>query len=535
MTHDTAQGNCAPSTRRRTQNVTRAVALLLTTASLASCATLDVSQDKPAIEGLLSARGAAGLGWQNNGGGDTEAALADLLAKPMTADLAVRTAMLKSPQLQQVYGDLGLERADVLEAIQVANPHISVSSLALEGGPGSQLSTGIALPLVDLLTLPVRSKLAHADYQRARYEVAASILGVTLDVESAWYQYVAAHQVALMRKAVADALRTSADLAQRFFDAGNITQLQLNREKATASQAGIEAARASVAEQLARLELNTLIGLSGPRTQWSSDAAMPLPIAAEDDPAELQRIANTTSLELLAARQGTAVAASAASITRRFRLLGSTTIGYDREREIGRSVIRGPTLDLELPIFNQGGARVARAEARLQIARARLARIELSNANAVAMGAERVRVLSDIVGVYRAALVPERETVAAQSQLEQNFALIGQFEVLQARAQQYDAYQGLIEAVRDYWLARINLSRLIGSRLPSDASARAGEVSAAKYLTPPPSAAMDHSAHSGHDHSKMQMPAGSPVLPNPSKVPPEAPTPSEHHHPGAGQ
>ena len=198
-------------------------------------------------------------------------------------------------------------------------------------------------------------------------------------------------------------------------------------------------------------------------------------------------------------------------------------------------MIRGPTLDLELPIFNQGGSRVARAEARLQIARARLARIELLNTNAVALGAERVRVLSDIVSDYRSALVPERETVAAQSQLEQNFALIGQFEVLQARTQQYDAYQGLIEAVRDYWLARTDLTRLIGARLPSEATARVGQVSAAEYLTPPAAPTMDHSAHGGHDHSKMEMPAANPAPVEPSKAPPKAPTPSEHQHTGAGQ
>jgi cobalt-zinc-cadmium efflux system outer membrane protein len=550
MTHGTARSDCASSTPLGVF-VRRAVGLVLTSASLTSCATLDVSHDRPAIEGLLAARGAPDLGWQNNGCAGNDALMADVLAKPMTIDLAVRAAMLKSPQLQQVYGQLGLARADVLDAIQVANPRIGVSSLALEGGPGSQLVTGVALPLIDLLTLPTRSRLAHADYERARYEVAAAIFGVSLDVESAWYRYVAAHQVSLMRKAVGDALRTSADLAQRFFDAGNITELQLNREKAAASQAGIEAARASVAERLARLDLDTLIGLSGGETKWSSDALLPLPVATEDDPAELQRIASTTSLELLAARKGTAVAASAASITRRFRLLGATTVGYDREREVDRSVIKGPTLDLELPIFNQGGARVARAEARLQIARARLARIELSNANSVVLGAERVRVLSGIVGNYRSALVPERETVAAQSQLEQNFALIGQFEVLQARTQQYDAYQGLIEAVRDYWLARTDLVRLIGSRLPSDAAAKTGEVSAAKYLTPPLAPAMDHSIHGGHGQMNMEMPMppapASPASPVPATpappaghdhghAPPDAAPPAEHHHhSGTGQ
>ncbi len=479
--------------RRAVRHGAAALALV----ALSGCATLDASRDRPAIEALLAARGAAGLGWQQNRDAASGAAVTGLLAKPMTVDSAVRVAMMNSPQLLEVYGQLGLARADVLEAVQVANPRISLSSLALAGGPGSQLTTGVALPLVDLLTLPARARLARVDYERARYQVAAAILGVSLDVESAWYRHVAAQQVATMRRAVADALQVSADLAQRFYDAGNITLLQLNRETAAASQARIEAARAAVAARLARLDLNTLIGLSGPATGWTGAAVLALPLPAEDDPADLQRLANENSLELLAARKGASVAAGAAAFTRRFRLLGTTSIGYDRERETDGAVIRGPTLDIELPVFNQGGARVARAEARLQLARARLARLELAAANSVALSAERVRVLAEVVGDYRTALVPARETVAAQSQLEQNYALIGQFEVLQARTQQYDAYQGLIEAVRDYWLARTDLVRLIGSRLPSDSAARQMLPSAEQYLTPPPAPAMDHSMHGG--------------------------------------
>ncbi len=81
MTHGTAQANYAPSTPRRAQTVMRAAGLLLATVWLASCATLDVSQDKPKIETLLAGRGAANLGWQRNGMADNDAVLADLLAK----------------------------------------------------------------------------------------------------------------------------------------------------------------------------------------------------------------------------------------------------------------------------------------------------------------------------------------------------------------------------------------------------------------------------------------------------------------------
>ena len=47
--------------------------------------------------------------------------------------------------------------------------------------------------------------------------------------------------------------------------------------------------------------------------------------------------------------------------------------------------------------------------------------------------------------------------------------LIGAFELLLSRQQEFDAYEAYLDAVRDYWLARNELGRAIGTALPSDA------------------------------------------------------------------
>ena len=472
---------------------------LAASAALAGCTTLDTSRDATHINALLAAHGAPSKGWDRNGENDA-GLVGSWLAQPLTSEVAVRVAMVRSPRLQQIYGELGVAHADILSAVQVANPRLGVSSLALQNGPGSQFILGLAAPLVDLIALPSRTRLARLEQDRARLRIAGAVLTVSLDVESAWYRYTGAEQVAGMRGAVADALKTSADLAQRFFDAGNITELQLNRELAAASSAHIAASRSLVDAKLARLDLNTLMGLRSSETAWTSAAVLPLPVEHEDDPALLRQTASVSSLDLLAARKEATIFASSARTTRALRLLGGTTVGFDREREVDGSVIRGPTLDLEVPIFNQGGARVARADAQLRIAKAKLALIELSTDNAIDLAAERVRVLSDIVRIHREALVPQREIVAARSQDEENYALIGEFEVLMAKTQEYDAYQGFLEAVRDYWLARVELTRLVGSRLPSDHDATRNTPSVGDILhtgTPPPAAA----GHAGHTMS----------------------------------
>lgn len=476
------------------KRVRRALAAAGVAAVLSGCATTNPALDTPVINHELAARGAPPLAWDKNRAGQDETMVHTLLAEPMTADRAVRVAMLRSPRLQSEFARLGLARADILEAVQVANPHFTVSRLGLQSGDGSQLVLGLSAPLVDLLVLPSRVRLARSDYERARLEIAAAVLAVSLDVEEAWYDYVGARQVAEMRQAVAVAQATSAELARRYYEAGNITQLQLARETAAESQARINAAHAKVAAKLARLKLDTSLGLSGADAEWATTDRLALPVPTEDDPATLERLAHDGNLSLLAARREVAILADAAGVTRRFRLLGGTQIGYEREREVDGSVIHGPTLDVELPIFNQGGAKVARADARLLAARASLARIELATDNAVRLGAERVRVSSNVVAMHRDGLVPARETIVERSQQEQNFMLIGVFDLIQAKTQEYDAYQSYLESIRDYWLARLDLMRVVGAHLPSEAMISAAAPSAEEILAPK-GGGMNHAGH----------------------------------------
>ena len=487
----------------------RAVLALAISATVSGCASLSPRAGDQNINDLLSARRGPQVEWSAVSQPPEEwQAIDEWLGAPMTAETAVRVAMLRSPRLQQEYARLGLARAEVLEAVEIANPRLGLSRFSLSPGAGTNRTAALSLPLVDLLVLPVRARLARAEFERAQLEIAGAVLGVAADVEAGWYRYVGAQQVADMRTAVAEGADASSELAQRFFDAGNITELQLNQERAAASEARIASARARAEAGRARLALNTLIGLSGTEAQWATSDRLPLPVANEDDPAQLAALARASNLELLAARQQADILADALGITRRLRWFGGSEIGYEREKEADGSRLRGPTLDLELPIFNQGQAKVARAEALLAEARARVALAELGVDNAIRLGGEEVRELSSIVSIHREALIPQREIVVKRSQQEQNFMLIGVFELIQAKVKEYDAYQGYLESVRDYWLARTELMRAVGQRLPSDASVAARTPSVQDILKPAADASMQGMDHSGHT---MSPPADAPA------------------------
>ncbi len=440
------------------------LAVIVLTAAGGGCATLGPDRGRIETDSLVSSRSNPALEWAQSPTADADSAR--LREQPMTPVNAVQMALLRSPRLQQEYARLGLVRADVQQALQLANPRLSAARIS--GGGVAKTTLGLAMPLADLLILPTRARLARADYERAKSEIAAAILTVTADVEAGWYEYVGAQQIADMRGTVASGMATSAELAQRFFDAGNITELQLRQEQAAATQARIDAARARADAQRGRLHLNTLIGLSGADADWPVSTQLPSPVAQEDSAEALQTLSRNANLQLMAARQEVLVMEGALDATRRFRLLGGTEIGYEREREPDGQRLKGPTLNLELPIFNQGQARVARAQALVAQSRARLAQLELAAGNAVRLGAERVRVLRDIVETHRNVLIPQRESVVARSQEQQNYMIIGVFELIQAKRQEYDAYQSYLEAIRDYWLARTDLLRAVGGRLPSE-------------------------------------------------------------------
>lgn len=516
----------------------RALPALAFALALAGCASLSPQPPADEVSSLLESRGAVAVDWSAVGApADERRALSEWLDKPMTLDAALRVAMLQSPSLREEYARLGLARAEVLEAVQLENPRLSMSRLSVDGG-GHNRTAGLSLPLVDLLVLPARARLAAADYERARLDVAGSVLGIAADVEAAWYAYVAARQVAAMRGAVAEGSAASAELAQRFFDAGNISELQLRQEQAIASEARIDALRARADAGRHRLELNTLLGLSGPAAQWEVSENLPLPVPREDDPAQLVQLARDGNLELLAARQEAQVLADALGLTRTLRWLGSSEIGYEREEEADGKRLRGPHLSLELPVFNQGQAKMARAQAQLAGALARVQRAELSSENAVRLGAEAVSALREVVALHRDALVPQREDIVARQQERQNFMLIGVFELVQAKVAEYDAYQAYLEAVRDYWLARVELSRAVGQRLPSDADVGA-LTPAVQDILAPAAAPMDHSRHGAKpepepmDHSMHgEKPAVEAVDHSQHRAPPADPQTDHSDHGG---
>jgi cobalt-zinc-cadmium efflux system outer membrane protein len=470
-----------------------ALAVLL---ALSGCASLPPERGYAEAGALIQARRDAAPTFDAN----ALPQRAPIPTEAVTIEQSVLLAFAYNPQVREKYARLGLGRAELEQARRLSNPQFGFARLSASPGSGTQITRSLSWQFSDLLLWSARERFARGELQRLQESVASELSDLATAVEIAWYAAVGALQVAAMRDVVARSAEASAALAQRYFDAGNISRLQLEQEYAAAALARIAGVRAGASAVRARAELATLIGLPS-NAAWTLPSQLTAPSDSRYTVDVLVPLALEQRLDLAAARTAVTLHEDTLGVTRRWRWLGSVEAGYERESEADGGVLRGPSLSLELPIFNQGQASIARAEAGLLDARARLDGLLLSVRNAAELAIAREATAYDIAERYRTALVPRREAIVARTQERVNFMLQGVFELITARQQEYDAYQEYLEAVRDYWIVRAELRGIVGGRLPDD-DASAGPTLGVESIIAPPAAATGHAGHGGAmDHS----------------------------------
>lgn len=464
---------------------------------LGGCASVPEDLGREQVDELVAARG-------QPVDGDADELLATLMSAPLSAESAVRIALVNNPDLQSSYARLGFAAADVYEAGRIRNPVFSGVFLDSDvAGERDQVTLGLVTSFTDLITLRARSRLARDAYAALKQEIGAEVLATAAYTEKAYYYYVGAQQVAALRRHIAKAGALSAALAERFRDAGNLTPRELAMERAAASEVELAALEAEAEAFAARTELAGVLGLSV-GDAWHAPAALHLPIKEEDALAALLSLAQAHRLDLAAAVTTADVLADRRGVVNWTRWLGDLDVGVERERETDGARLTGPVVDWDVPIFNQHRDALLRADADLQIAVNDVRRVRIDVDNSVRLAHATLENARARVDEYRTALIPQRIETVARAQEEVNFMLIGIFELIALKQDEYDTYQAYLEAIRDYWLARADLALAAGTALPSSAQISEQRIDVEEFVRPA-SGGMDHSSHGGeHDHSKMQ-------------------------------
>jgi outer membrane protein TolC len=435
---------------------------------LSACASLSEDGGRAEVQAIVGKRGGESIAAE---------AVAARLSRPLSSADAVAIALANNPGLRASYAQLRIAETDLVQAARLRNPGISYGRF--RQGDEREVERRIFFDVVGLLTMPWRVDAERRLYGAARLRAAADVARVADDTRRAWIEAVAAGESARYAVQVKDAAQASAEIAAQMARAGNFSRLSHSREQLFYAESVAQLARARQAALAARERLTRLLGL------WGEEAAtLRLPERLPDLPASARELRDAESiaiaerLDVRAARAEVESLASSLGLAKATRFVNVLEIAYERDTSSQGPPRTGYEVELSLPIFDWGDARIARAEATYTRAFNRAAETAINARSEVREGYAAYRTAYDLARHYREEIVPLRKRISEENLLRYNGMLISVFELLADSREQVSAVRDAIEATRDFWIAEANLETAIATGSPAAPAPRASAATA---------------------------------------------------------
>jgi len=389
-----------------------------------------------------------------------------LLGGKLTADGAVKIALLNNHELQAEFEELGIAKADLLQATLVRNPHLE--GFARSGGGGTNTEFSVSQDVMDILLMPLRRRVASAQFEQAKLRVADAVLSLIAEVKTAFYEVEAAEQVKAFQKTVLEASEAATELASRQHEAGNLKELDFANEQAAYEQAQLDFNRSQAAVFARREQLTRLLGLSGDEAaNWQVESELPELPSGDPVLTNLEEKALSQRFDLAAVRKQIEVFRRSLTAAR-FGIIPQAEAGFNTEKETDGQRVTGPTWNVEVPVFNwQQGAR-ARNKAQLRQSQYTVTAFEVQVRSEVREAFNRLSVARITTERYQEKIIPLRERIVGLTQQQYNFMLMGVYQLIQVKQNEILARRAYIEVLKEYWIARANLERALGGKLPEN-------------------------------------------------------------------
>lgn len=441
--------------------------------TLAACATAPVEEGE-AISARITRDLGASPAWARNEAATaaSRTRVAALLAEPFSADAAVQVALINNPRVTAAFESLGVARADFLDAVKPPAPSLHFLNLNPDNGSARALTYSVGFDLLRLVTLPASEQAGDGALEAARAQAVAELLEVAADARTAWIDYASARQIADLMAQAATAAGASAAAADALLSAGNIAQVERDREALYAAEINVANVQSQADLAPAREHLIAALGLRPDQAKLLQgvERLPPPPEAAIVIPDLEARVA-AASTDLAVAAGVLAAARAEVSVSWLTSLLQGLGLEAERERDDGEWK-EGLGFSWVLPIFDLGGAdRLRRAsQARRAAALAEALQLEIQSEARVRLAqAEAAR---QIALTRRALILPLSADVFDGAVRDFNAMEIGILQLLQERWARLAAGRAAIAAVSDYWHAKARLDLLLaGGRTDDPADA----------------------------------------------------------------
>lgn len=274
---------------------------------------------------------------------------------------AIALALWNNAAFQLALADLGLARADIVDAGMLRNP---VLSFLFPLGP-KQLEATVRWPLEVFWQRPRRIAAARANAEAIATRLVQDGLNLISEVKVAFHDALAADARVPVAADAGRLQRQIADLAASRLAAGDISEMEARAAATDAARTEQDMRRAEYDAIVAkeRVRFLTGIGAAIADIKLAASAAAPAPNACGDI-VKIRQDAAAARPDVRAAELAVEAAGARAG-WERSRLLTLSAV-LDANGSGSQGFEMGPGLDAEIPLFARNQGQIARADAELE-------------------------------------------------------------------------------------------------------------------------------------------------------------------------
>jgi outer membrane protein TolC len=382
------------------------------------------------------------------------ARVSQLLRSPMSADAAVRIALLNNKTLQAAYNELGIAEASMIGSSLPPNPAFAVGRVSTP--VELDIEERLVVDILALATLPARAEIAADRFRQAQLRAAEETLRTGAETRRSYYRAVGALALAGSLSEAAAAAESSAKLAGQLAETGAMNKLDRAREDAFAADIMIQLAQGRQQAASEREQLIRIMGLAGNEPLKLPRTLPPLPKRLRNQfDAETEALRKRVDLQI--ARIEIETLAKSYGLTKATRFINllevSGVVRTQRDPGGPHGTGGGVEAEFQIPIFDFGEVRVRQAGEAYMAAVNRLSAKAVEVRSQAREAYQAYRTSYEIASRYRDQVLPLRKTISDETMLRYGAMQIDVFSLLTDARQRLRSNIGAVKAQRDFWLA----------------------------------------------------------------------------------
>jgi len=387
-----------------------------------------------------------------------------LIDNILTESEAVRMTLINNRRLQSTFEEIGISKADLVQAGLFHNPSLGILFRFPFEGNGTNIDLEGGFILSDLWQMPFRKKVASARMDAVIMEVSRAVLDAVIEAKIAYREVF---YLSLKRDEIQKILEESRKISEetgKRRNFGFMSELDVSMAQSMVSSVEMELAKAEAAINMAKAHLDRILGIGREHSDYGIEADVN-EIPEMPDMKTLLQYAVDHRADAQIARLRIREAERALKLEKT-RILKHLGVSASYEKDVEGSEVIGPGVDLQIPIFDQNRASIAKSRFILRRAKKELQAIEGQIKEEILIDLERIRLYKTEIVIYEEKTIPLNQKAMEYAGKWVGAMQLNRLYLLETQKQLLQSQKDYLETQMELEHIFLELERHLGGSLP---------------------------------------------------------------------